>query len=67
MFRIHDFFLARRGLTLAALWSCFALALAYGLTALLLRPDWNFWLMALPAGGALYFRVVHAQIQGRDR
>lgn len=63
MLRIHLFFLARRRLTLTALWCCFALAVAYGLTALLLRPEWNFWLVLLPGGAAFYFRLLHARIQ----
>lgn len=65
MLRLHLLFLARPRLTMIALWCSFGLAMLYGLIALLLRPDWNFWLVLLPGAAAFYFRLLHARIQER--
>ena len=45
----------------------FALAMGYGLTALLVRPDWNFWLCLIPGLLCLYFRLLHARACDADR
>nr|WP_317325493.1 hypothetical protein [uncultured Flavonifractor sp.] len=63
MLQLQRFFLTRPRLTLIALWCSFGVAMLYGLTALLLRPDWNFWLVLLPGAAAFYFRLLHARIQ----
>lgn len=67
MFRINAYFIAHRTLTLGIMWCLFALAMGYGLTALLVRPDWNFWLCLIPGLLCLYFRLLHARACDADR
>ena len=48
-------------LTLTLMWICFGISLGYALLALLVFPQWNFWLMAIPGLLALYFRIMYSK------
>jgi hypothetical protein len=61
MSKINSYFIAHRTVTLALMWTFFAIALIYALVSMLLVPTLNFWFMFIPGLIALYFRIMDSK------